>query len=418
MADAAAQRFPPPQFTETGHHMPSLTGPAPRAAAMDCVDVAVLLGALTLAAWLVLRRRSRRGVALLGLFSLLYFGFFRRGCVCAIGSIQDLALGFFDSTYAVPLAVLAFAVLPLLFALFFGRVFCAAVCPHGAFQDLMLLRPVRLPAWLEQGLRMLAYTYLGLALVFAATGGGFIICQYDPFVAIFRLGGSAGMVAAGAAFLIAAIFIGRPYCRFCCPYGVLLGLAQGLSWRRARITPDRCTLCRCCEPACPFDAIRTATPKATPEPGLADHRRLALLIALLPALAALGLWLGGLSGASFARRNAVVNLAERVHLEATGAVKGTTDASDAFRATGTSEDELYVAARKLRDRYRLAGRLCGAWVGLIAGLKLIALARRRRRGEYETDAVRCVACARCFEHCPQEQKRLKAPAGAPAGEPA
>ena len=40
-------------------------------------------------------------------------------------------------TNAVPLAVVAFFALPLVFALFFGRTFCAAVCPLGAVQELV-----------------------------------------------------------------------------------------------------------------------------------------------------------------------------------------------------------------------------------------------------------------------------------------
>ena len=67
---AAVQRFPPPEF-DSGHVLPTLRQPAARALMLQYLDVAVLAGALLLAAWLVLRSRSRRGVVLLSLFSLL-----------------------------------------------------------------------------------------------------------------------------------------------------------------------------------------------------------------------------------------------------------------------------------------------------------------------------------------------------------
>ena len=204
-APQAIQRFPPPEFTETGHALPVLDGPPARALPLEALDVAVLAVALGLAAWLSLRARSRRGLVWLGLFSLAYFGFWRKGCVCSIGSIQNVAQALADPGYAVPLSVLAFAVLPLLFALFFGRAFCAGVCPHGALQDLMLIKPVQLPGWLERGLRLVAQAYLVLALVFAASGGGYIICEYDPFVPIFRLGGSTPMVVTGIALLAVGV---------------------------------------------------------------------------------------------------------------------------------------------------------------------------------------------------------------------
>jgi len=405
----AVQRFSPPQFTETGHLLPPLTGPLARALTLEYLDVAVLLAALALAAWLALRQRSRNWLATLGIFSLLYFGFWRKGCVCSIGSIQNIAQALGDPSAGVPLTVLAFGLLPLVFALLFGRVFCAAVCPHGALQDLMLIKPVAVPPWLEHGLRLLAHTYLGLAMVFAATGGGYIICQYDPFVPIFRFSGAMTLVVAGVALLVVGLFIGRPYCRFLCPYGVLLGLAARVSRWRVRITPDTCTQCRLCEQSCPVGAINPSTLDAPIRDAAADKRRLVWLIALLLVLLAAGLGLGGLAGTNLARRHRIVNLAERVHQEDLGLVADTTDASAAWRATGAPVADLYTAAQDLRRRYVLAGRLCGLWIGLVIGLKLITLAIRRRRKDYEADQARCIACARCYLYCPQELRRLGLP---------
>ena len=131
-------------------------------------------------AYLVHTKRRRLYVFLLMLCSLIYFGFYRKGCVCAIGAIQNVSLGFFDASYAIPLSVLAFFLLPLVFTLFFGRVFCGGVCPLGAIQDLFLIKPIPVPFWLRQALSLLAYLYLGAAVLFAAMGSAFIICEYDP----------------------------------------------------------------------------------------------------------------------------------------------------------------------------------------------------------------------------------------------
>lgn len=412
----AVQRFPPPQFTETGHKLPVMTEPPPRTFWLEQLDLAVLVAVLALAAWLALRRRSRRELVWLGIFSVLYFGFWRKGCICAIGSIQNIAQALADPNYAVPVTALVFGLVPLAAALLFGRVFCSSVCPHGALQDLVLLKPVRVPEWLEHPLRLLPYVYLGLAIVFAATGGGYIICQYDPFVPIFRLGGSALMVGLGVALLLMGVFVGRPYCRYLCPYGAVLGLASCVSKWRVRITPDKCTQCRLCEQSCPFGAINKATVEApaTARAIAADKRRLAALIALLPVLLAVGVWLGGWSATSMARRHRVVTLAERIHLEETGAVQGTTDASAAFRATGEPLEKLYGDAQAVRRRFVVAGRWCGAWIALVVGVKLISLSVRRHRTDYEADPIRCVGCARCFRYCPEELRRLGLPVPEPS----
>lgn len=415
----AAQRFPPPEFSETGHKLPGFTMPVPRGPWLEHLDVVVLVAVLTFAAWLALRNRSRRGLVALGIFSVMYFGFWRKGCICSIGSIQNIAQGLADSSFGVPVTVLVFGLAPLVFALLFGRVFCSAVCPHGALQDLMLIKPVRVPGWLEHGLRLIPYTYLGLAMIFAATGVGYIICQYDPFVMIFRLSGSVLMVACGIGLLVLGMFVGRPYCRFLCPYGVLLGLASNVSKWRVRITPDSCTQCRLCEQSCPFGAINRATVETPSRTVTTDKRRLAAMIVLLPVLVAAGAWLGGLAGTNLMRRHRIVNLAERVHLEETGKVEGTTDASAAFRVTGAPVENLYADTYAVRRRFVLAGRLCGGWVGLVVGLKLITLAIRRKRQDYEADQTRCVACARCFRYCPQELQRLglPVPEGVPLAPP-
>lgn len=207
------ERFPPPNF-DSGYELPVTTVQKPRAGLYEYLDVTVLLIALSLASYLGLKKRSRRGIFLLGIFSLIYFGFWRKGCVCSIGTIQNVTLGLFESSYTVPVTVTIFFILPLIFTLFFGRTFCAAVCPLGAIQDVVALRPVKIPSWLEQALGLFAYVYLSAAVLFAATGSAFIICQYDPFISFFRRTGSLNMFMLGASFLLIGIFVGRPYCRY------------------------------------------------------------------------------------------------------------------------------------------------------------------------------------------------------------
>ena len=134
----------------------------------------------------------------LSIFSVLYFGFWRKGLRLRDRLAAERRAGaVWRPGYAVPIGVLAFFVLPLVFALFAGRTFCAGVCPHGALQDLVLLKPVKVPPWLEQALSVLPYIYLGAGVLFAATGSAFIICQYDPFVPIFRMNGRTLMVLSG-----------------------------------------------------------------------------------------------------------------------------------------------------------------------------------------------------------------------------
>ena len=395
------QRFPPPQFS-SGHELPTTAVPNPRADAYEYLDVGVLLAALSLASYLALRRRSRRGIFLLVIFSLLYFGFWRKGCVCAIGAIQNVALAFSDHNYTVPIAVVVFFISPLVFTLFFGRTFCGAVCPLGAIQDVMLLRPVRVPFWLDRSLRMFTYIYLGLAVLFAATGSAFVICRYDPFVAFFRRTGSFNMFILGAGFLLIGLFIGRPYCRYLCPYSVLLGWMSRSSKWHLTITPGECIQCRLCEDSCPFGAMRKPTEAQIS--GTRSKKALTVLIAMLPVLVAIGVLVGVRIGPTLSRANPTVSLARRIWLEDTGKVEETTDASDTFRTTGRPTEELYQEALNLNEKFVVGGGILGAFLGLIIGMKMIQFTVRRSREDYVVDRTNCLSCGRCIPYCPVDRR--------------
>jgi polyferredoxin len=158
----------------------------------------------------------------------------------------------------VPYVVIVFFVLPLALALLFGRVFCGGVCPLGAIQDLAVLSPVRVPRRLDKTLGALKYVYLVLAIWFVlrpAPARDFIICRFDPFVGFFRQTGPAHMLLIGGGMLVLGLFVGRPYCRYLCPYGALLAILSRFSWRGVTVTPDAELDCGLCIDACPFGAI-------------------------------------------------------------------------------------------------------------------------------------------------------------------
>ncbi len=401
------ERFPPPDFVETDHVMPSPTSPEPRQDVYEYIDAAVLLAALGLASYLILKKRSRRAIFALTVFSLLYFGFWRKGCICSIGAIQNIVFSLFDRDYAVPIVVVAFFLLPLIFTLFFGRTFCAAVCPLGAIQDLVLSHPVSVPGWAESGLRLLAYVYLAAAVLFAATGSAFVICRYDPFISIFRLSGSLNILILGGCFLLIGVFIGRPYCRFICPYGVILRQLSRLSKWRVTITPDECIRCRLCEDSCPFGAIRKPTIQWPAQEYHVAKKRLALLLLLLPVLVFLSGWAGSSLKGVTSRAHETVRLAKQIYLEDAGKTEEVTDSSTAFRATGQEIKELYGQASNIRSRFELGGWILGGFIGLVIGLKLIGLSVWRQRTDYEADRASCLACGRCFNYCPMEHIRLQ-----------
>ena len=141
------ERFPSPTF-DSEYEFPRVTVPEPGADLYEYLGVAALLAALGLASYLALKKRSRRGVFILVIFSLFYFGFWRKGCMCPVADTQNIVMALFLRSYTVPVTVIAFFTLPLIFTLFFGRTFCGAVCPLGVIQDVVVVRPIKVPSWL------------------------------------------------------------------------------------------------------------------------------------------------------------------------------------------------------------------------------------------------------------------------------
>lgn len=394
----AQQRFPKPEF-ESGHTQPPLILTEPRSVFLEYLDVFVLILSLSLITWLILKKRSRKGVFWMTIFSIAYFGFYREGCICSIGAIQNVTLALFNPAYHIPITAIAFFIIPLIYTLFFGRTFCAGICPLGAIQDIFVIRPVSLKSWLQSLLGLIPYIYLALAVLYAATGTDFIICRYDPFVGIFRLDATFPMFILGGAFLISSVVIARPYCRFFCPYGVILNLISRFSKSHMTITPSHCIQCKLCEDSCPFGAIEYPQ-----EIKVSDQRKLLvnrfLIYSLIvPLLVLIGAWTGNRFHENLASVNTKVQLANELLLETYDGVEESLEV-ETFKSLGKPVAELYSEAAVILGKFKTGGMFAGGFIGLVFGLTLAALSRYRFRKDYEPNKGTCLSCNRCVDFCP------------------
>lgn len=393
----AKQRFPKPEF-DTGYAHPQTTAPSARLLFLEYMDILVLLVVLSLVTWFVLKKRSRNGVFWTSVFSLLYFGFYREGCICSIGSIQNVVLGIFDPTYAIPLTALLFFLLPLLFALFFGRVFCGGACPLGAIQDMVAIKPIELPKWIQKVLGLIPYLYLGLALLYVATKSEFIICRYDPFVGFFRLDAPFNMLVLGVLFLVVGVFVARPYCRFFCPYGVLLGWMSKFSSKHMTITPSACIQCKLCANSCPFGVIDE--PVVETGKRRSNVNRLMTYFVILPLWIGIGGFAGSMMHVPLSRFNETVYMAEQI--VENPEVKNDPDNIDVrtFMSSGKSTEQLVIEADAIRHQFYIGGWILGGFMGLVIGTSLIGLSTFRKREDWEPNKTNCLSCARCMDYCP------------------
>ena len=393
-------RFPKPDF-ESGYDYPERHYFIPNEALWSYIDIAMLVLLMSFVAWTVIKKQVRWPVILTSVISVAYFGFFRHGCVCSIGAVQNVALALTSNSYTIPLYVLLLFILPIVFTLFFGRVFCAGVCPFGALQELVNVKNYKLSKTVTTILGIFPWIYLGFAVLFAVTNSRFIICRFDPFVGIFRLGGEFPLILFGVMLLIFSVFTGRPFCRFICPYGAILSLFSRVSFWQMKITKKKCINCQLCHNACPVDAIRPPYENKVKENRSTGVNRILRYIVILPLITIAGATIMYMLSDEFSKVNKDVQLYDMVIQNETQPQEIQYLELQTFYGQGKTVEELAAQVAGIKKEFRIYSGITGAFIGLVIALILISLSTKRTRKSYEIDYANCVSCGRCFKYCPQ-----------------
>lgn len=236
--------------------------------------------------------------------------------------------------------------------------------------------------------------------LYAATETDFIICRYDPFVGFFRFDAKFSMLMVGGIFLIAGVFIARPYCRFFCPYGVILNLVSRVSRKHLTITPAACIQCKLCESSCPYDAIDAPVNEKALENRTTVIRRYIIIGLIIPLLIFIGGWTGSQFHENLAKVNKTVQLAQEVlELEKVQPLEDTFEI-EAFKSAGRSKEDLFLEAKEIMKDFYIGSWILGGFIGLVFGLTLLSLSKFRYKEDYSPDKGNCLSCARCVDYCP------------------
>ena len=367
--------------------------------------VAVLAVFLLVAGLGFYRLRSRKLMLAISVAGLAVFGYYFTACPCPVGMFQNIA----ESTALgtpIPLSVLLLFAIPLATALFFGRLFCAGACPLGAVQELLHWKTLQVARPLDRVLRMLPIAMFLVFTVMAANGMGLIACYYDPYLPLFLLsftsccaGGTMPLTAITITLLLLGLIVSRPFCRYVCPYGVLLRFFAMFAVRKPQITASSCINCKLCEQGCPNGAI---IPPETPiSPDVQKHgaRRLSTLVALTPFALLLGGMLGYVAAPIVSAHHPDVQL-----LRMLNANEQTLEV-EAFESSGTTMTELEQNVAHAHNGILLGLCICGIIFAACVMAELIAESRRRKEDDtYTIDGSLCFCCGRCYQSCPLETR--------------
>ena len=187
--------------------------------------------------------------------------------VCPFGGVVSLYQFATIGTFVQKIHESSFVLMVILFlvAILFGPVFCGWVCPLGSIQEWfgkwgrkLFKRRYNhfIPIKLDKALRFLRYLVLTWVLYMTAYSGKLIFSDFDPYYALFNFWTSEVAIS-GILILVVtlglSLFVERPWCKYACPYGAVLGLTNLFRIFKIRRKESTCKADGACDIICPMN---------------------------------------------------------------------------------------------------------------------------------------------------------------------
>lgn len=195
--------------------------------------------------------------------------------VCPFGGVETLYTYLSSGLFVQKIhdSSLVLAGIVILLSILFGPVFCGWVCPLGTVQEWVSKIGKKVfkrrfnhfvPAKLDNALRYMRYVVLIWVLYVTATSGSLIFEAYDPYFALFNFWSTevawSGLVILGVTLLL-SVFVERPWCKYACPYGAVLGITNLFRVFSIKRSESTCKADGACSIMCPMniqvDTVKT-----------------------------------------------------------------------------------------------------------------------------------------------------------------
>lgn len=187
--------------------------------------------------------------------------------VCPFGGVVSIYTLLTAGTFVKKIHQSSMVLMYIVFvsALLLGPLFCGWICPFGTYQE-WISRMGRkifknkhnrfIPYKYDRYLRFLRYIVLLGVIVMTARSGQLLFADIDPYYALFQFW--TGEVAITALIVLAAVsvlslFVERPFCKYVCPYGAVLGLFNLVRIIPLKRNAKTCISCSKCDKSCPMN---------------------------------------------------------------------------------------------------------------------------------------------------------------------
>lgn len=214
------------------------------------------------------RKRIQRTRRIILLFTVLIFGIIFGATPNPMESIVKL-FKLFNGMEGDPKVLLVSFIIFTLFSLIGSKLICGWGCQLGALQESIFNIPIfkhknlfKIPFAISLSLR-LALFIVFLVLLFGFGYGvvievkNFVIYHHVNYFKVFTFHDIARIALYTLPlFIVASLFIYRPFCQFICPFGLYSWILENISLNRISIDETKCNKCEQCVKSCPTEAMK------------------------------------------------------------------------------------------------------------------------------------------------------------------
>ena len=196
--------------------------------------------------------------------ALPFIGTMSLHAICPYGGVATLAALLKDGVFVKKIHESSVIILALIMVLgvLYGPVVCSYMCPLGSIQEWIGKIGRRIfkkrynnfvPKKLDRILRYTRYFVLIMTVYMTTKSLKLMFLNIDPYYALLNFWSEeavAGGIAVLVITLMGSLFVERPWCKYACPFGAVMGLTNFIRIFRIRRNSETCIDCIACDKAC------------------------------------------------------------------------------------------------------------------------------------------------------------------------
>lgn len=187
--------------------------------------------------------------------------------ICPLGGVETFVawMSFGVLVPKIHESSMVILVIILLLSVLLGPVVCSYICPLGSIQEWFGKIGKKifgkkyntfLPNRLDKILRYLRYGVLGFVVYLTTNSLKLVFLEVDPYYALFNFWSdeaTIGGIIVLIIVLLSSLFVERPWCKYACPFGAVVGITNLFSVFNIKRNKETCVNCNKCDDVCPMN---------------------------------------------------------------------------------------------------------------------------------------------------------------------